>query len=257
MSRRTNNEASLQDIQNSINQLATNTNNAISDLAAQVQALAAAASANAANLQQLQLNQQQAGGQGAPQATVTFATSPGTSNQSVVINYGTRYGMALYDMGIKPLFDSEETKFDLENEGALNFEKAVERRAKNMGWYDDQQGILTFNVDGEDLDLLSDYGRIESDAIKTQSEPVFMHNGAKRNARAAQNNDMMQTMLFDSLTTNAQTRVAVFKDEYEFANGGNPEKKIIVAAALYKVIMKLTTLDTKNTDKALRISIII
>eukprot|EP00956_Cyclotella_meneghiniana_P000598 scaffold658_cov52-Cyclotella_meneghiniana.AAC.1 len=96
MSRRPNQEASLQDIQNSINQLATNTNNAISDLAAQVQALAAAASANAANLQQLQQNQQQlqqnqqqlqqnqqqAGAQGAPQAAVTFAISPGTSNQS-------------------------------------------------------------------------------------------------------------------------------------------------------------------------------
>ena len=220
MSRRPQNEASLQDIQNSINQLATNTNNAISDLAAQVQALAAAASANAANLQQLQQNQQQlqqnqqqAGAQGAPQAAVNFAISPGTSNQSDVIDYGTRYGMALYDMGIKPLYDSEETKFDLDNEGALNFEKAIERRAKNMGWYDSQQGILTFNVDGEDLDLLADYGRIELDAIKTQSEPVFMHNGAKRNARAAQNNDMMQVMLFDSLTQNAQTRVAVFKDE--------------------------------------------
>eukprot|EP00956_Cyclotella_meneghiniana_P031708 scaffold84058_cov48-Cyclotella_meneghiniana.AAC.1 len=79
-----------------------------------------------------------------------------------------------------------------------------------------------------------------------------MHNGAKRNARAAQNNDMMQVMLFDSLTQNAQTRVAVFKDEYEFEDGGTPVKKIIVAAALYKVIMKLTTLDTKITDKALR-----
>ena len=238
------NQTSIQDIQN-----------AIGDLAAQVQALAAAAAANAANQQQMQqqlqqLQQQQAGG--GAQATVTFSTTPGTSNQANIIDYGTRYGMALYDMGTKPLFDSEEDKFNLDNDESLNFEKAVERRARAMGWYHAQQGILTFTVDGESLDLITDYGRIDIGEIKTQSEPIYLATGALKNQRAAQNNDMMHTMLLDSLTKAAKTRVQVFKDEYEFGDGGTPEVKVIVAAALYKIIMRLTTLDTKSTNKALR-----
>ena len=258
-------EASLQDIQNSINALATNTNNAIGDLANQVQALAAAASAQQQNQQALQQQVQQMAQQqqqqqqqpaNQPATTVTFATTPGTSNQANIIDYATRYGMALYDMGTKSLYDSDDSKFDLKNEEALNFEKDVERRAKAMGWYHSAEGILTFTVGTETIDLLSDYGRIDLDEIKTQSEPIYLASGAKSSTRAAQNNDMMQTMLFESITKEAKTRVEVFKDEYEFSDAGTPAKKIIVAAALYKVIMRLTTLDTKSTNKALRDTIL-
>eukprot|EP00956_Cyclotella_meneghiniana_P020107 scaffold35036_cov36-Cyclotella_meneghiniana.AAC.1 len=204
-------------------------------------------------LQQLQQQQQPAGG--GAQATVTFSTTPGTSNQANIIDYGTRYGMALYDMGTKPLFDSEEDKFDLDNDESLNFEKAVERRARAMGWYHAQQGILTFTVDGESLDLVTDYGRIDIGEIKTQSEPIYLATGALKNQRAAQNNDMMHTMLLDSLTKAAKARVQVFKDEYEFGDGGTPEVKVIVAAALYKIIMRLTIIALEALlDKNLKLT---
>ena len=82
-------EASLQDIQNSINALATNTNNAIGDLANQVQALAAAASAQQQNQQALQqqvqqMAQQQQQPANQPATTVTFATTPGTSRELAI-----------------------------------------------------------------------------------------------------------------------------------------------------------------------------
>ena len=49
----------------------------------------------------------------------------------------------------------------------------------------------------------------------------------------------------------AQDQIAIYRSEYEVQ--GNPNgDKFILAPALWKVIMRLTTLDTKMTNKALR-----
>jgi hypothetical protein len=44
----------------------------------------------------------------------------------------------------------------------------------------------------------------------------------------------------------------VYKDEYLLDDGSGNNKKIVLATAYYKIIMRLTTLDTKLTNRALR-----
>jgi hypothetical protein len=50
----------------------------------------------------------------------------------------------------------------------------------------------------------------------------------------------------------AKEQIAVYKDEYMLSDGNNPSKLVGNAAALYKIVMRLTTLDTKSSNKTLR-----
>jgi Icc-related predicted phosphoesterase len=88
--------------------------------------------------------------------------------------------------------------------------------------------------------------------IQDQSKPWYEVTGAQVNRRAAQNNAQILEMLMNSITQSAKNQVQVYEDEYLLSNAGTPEKKVGNAAALYKVIMRLTTLDTKSTNKSLR-----
>jgi hypothetical protein len=181
----------------------------------------------------------------------TFATTPGTHQATAIIDYSTRTGTALYEQASESLYEDEE-KFDLQNEKAPAFVREVKARAEKMGWTNDTQGITTYQVDGENVDLIENYGLIPMNEIQDQSKPWYEVTGAKVNQRAAQNNAQMFEMLMSSLTQSAKNQVQVYKDEYLLSNAGTPDKKVGNAAALYKVIMRLTTLDTKSTNKSLR-----
>jgi hypothetical protein len=56
----------------------------------------------------------------------------------------------------------------------------------------------------------------------------------------------------NSISSTAKDQVAVYKDEYMLSDGNVPAKLVENGPALYKIIMRLTTLDTKSTNKALR-----
>lgn len=185
----------------------------------------------------------------APAPTATFAATPGTHNVTNIIDYSSRTGTALYQDGTKSLYDEDE-KFDLQAAKATSFIKKMQARAQKMGWDDSTQGILTYQVDGQDIDLLEHYGRIEMSIIRDQSKPWYETTGAKKQQRAAQNNAMMFEALSNSLTEAATNQVQAYEDEYMLDDTtGN---KVGNAAALYKVIMRCTTLDTLSTNKALR-----
>lgn len=188
----------------------------------------------------------------ATNTTTTYAATPGTSKVDDLIDYSTRYGAGLYEDGSKALYESEGDKFDLDNAKVTSFVRDVQDRAHNMGWDGQNQGITNFTVNGSNIDIIEDYGRIDIADIQTQSEPFYLSTGAKFHQRASQNNEMMAKMLKESLTKSAKDQVAVYKNEYELTDGATPPKKVILAPALYKVIMRLTTLDNKSTNKALR-----
>jgi hypothetical protein len=57
---------------------------------------------------------------------------------------------------------------------------------------------------------------------------------------------MFYKMLRNSLTESAKNQVAVYKDEYLLDDGSGNNKKIVLATAYYKIIMRLTTLDTTS-----------
>lgn len=193
-----------------------------------------------------------AGTGGTAAAAPAFATSPATANVDALIDYSTKYGFSIYEQGIKSLYDGEENAFDLDNDKVTAFQRDVNDRAELMGWDSTTQGIITYVVNGSNINIIHDYGQIELDEIISQSEPFYLHNGANHDKRAAQNNAMMAKMLRNSLTPSARNQVALYKKEYELDDGSGTNKKIILAPAYYKIIMRLTTLDTKMTNQALR-----
>jgi hypothetical protein len=130
--------------------------------------------------------------------------------------------------------------------------REVKARAEKMGWTNETQGVTTYQVDGENINLIKNYGLIPMSEIQDQSKPWYEVTGVQVNQCAAQNNTQIFEMLMNSITQSAKNQVQVYKDEYLLSNAGTPEKKVGNAAALYKVIMRLTTLDTKSTNKSLR-----
>lgn len=186
-----------------------------------------------------------------PAPTVTFSNTPGTFEADKLIDYSSRTGTALFQDGVKSLYD-DETKFDLNNERVMNFIDKVKARVGKMGWNHATQGITTYQVNGQDVDLIQNYGLIELQEIQDQSKPWYEHNGAQINQRAAQNNTQFFEMLMNSLSETSIAAIKVYENEYMLDDGSNTNKVVGNAAALYKVIMKCTVLDTKATNKALR-----
>jgi hypothetical protein len=106
-----------------------------------------------------------------------LATTPGTHTVANIIDYSTRTGTALYEQGIKRLYEDEE-KFNLQNEKAPVFIRDVKLRVEKMGWDHDVQGITTYLVDNERVDLIENYGLIPMREIQDQFKPWYEHNGA-------------------------------------------------------------------------------
>ena len=228
------------------------TADAIQTLANQMIALTNALNTTQQQLQDL-INANAAAGAPPAPAAVAFAETPAKADPTAILDYTSKYGLAVYNYGKSSLYDEGTAKFDLDREKASRFEKDIKARVESMGWDHPIQGITTYtDSDGTSLNIIEDYGRISQEEIEDQAKPIYLTTGAKSSARAAQNNYMMSVMLMNSITPEAKTQVEVFKNEYEFSDGGVPGKQVTVAAALYKVIMKLTTMDDKSTNTALR-----
>ena len=97
---------------------------------------------------------------------VTFALSPGTTNPDQLIDFSTRTGQALYDTGRAKLMDDESEKFDLKVTQVVRFQEMLRTRSAVMGWTNPSQGITTYQINGRNCDLISEYGQISYDAIK-------------------------------------------------------------------------------------------
>ena len=138
---------------------------------------------------------------------VAFALSPGTTNPDQLIDYSTRTGQTLYDTGKSKLMDDEEDKFDLKVTQVVRFQEMLQARSEIMGWTNRAQGIVTYQVDGRDMNLILEDGQIPYDDLKLQSQTYWKHDGAKKRQRAAQNNDMMTKCILLSLTEAARDQL--------------------------------------------------
>ena len=155
----------MEDLQNSI----TNLNEQMTALLAAIQPLLAGAAAPPAAAAP--------GAAPAPVPTVTFALTPGTTNPEQLIDYSTRTGQTLYDTGKSKLMDDESEKFDLKVTQVVRFQEMLQARCEMMGWTNPNQGIVTYQVAGRNLNLISEYGQIPYDEIKTQSQAYWKHDG--------------------------------------------------------------------------------
>jgi hypothetical protein len=135
-----------------------------------------------------------------------------------LIDHSTRTGQSLYDTGRAKLMDDEAKKFDLKVTQVVRFQEMLRSRSEIMGWTNLSQGITTYLVNGRSYDLISEYGQIPYDAIKTQSEVYWKYGGAKTNQRAAQNNEMMAKCILASLTDAGKDQLLVAKHSWMISN---------------------------------------
>ena len=114
--------------------------------------------------------------------------------------------------------DAEEDKFDLKVTQVVRFQEMLQARSDIMGWTDPSQGIITYQVNGRATNLISEYGQIPYEELKTQSETYWKHDGVKKRQRAAQNNDMMTRCTLASLTESAQDQLLIAKHGWTFSD---------------------------------------
>lgn len=175
-------------------------------------------------------------------APVVFAENPGRYDVEAIINFQTRLGTTIYDQGVKAL----TKEFDMKPESTVVFLQAFQARCTEIGWSEGSKNITKFtNANGTVIDLVTQYGQIDSATLKTQCERFAKLGGADYGTRATQNNHMMSLCLSNTLTKDATARLSPYRAEYTFDGK-------IYAPLLFKIIMRLATIDSVATTEALR-----
>jgi hypothetical protein len=115
-----------------------------------------------------------------------------------------------------------------------------------MGWNQGAQGITILqNSAGINIDIIKAYGQIDEVTLKTRCDIFCRAGGANYQTSAAQNNHMMAQCLKSSLTPAALARLEPYQAQYTFDG-------IEYAPLMYKIIMRLATINSVVTTKTLR-----
>jgi hypothetical protein len=115
-----------------------------------------------------------------------------------------------------------------------------------MGWNQGPLNITKFiNSSNVVVDIAKSYGQINKATLKAGCEAFCDAAGASYWTRAAQNNHMMAQCLKKSLTIAALVRLKPYQSQYLF-NG------MEYRPLMYKIIMRLATINSVATTEALR-----
>jgi hypothetical protein len=115
-----------------------------------------------------------------------------------------------------------------------------------MGWNKGTTQINTFaNCDGTPLDLIKCYGQINGATLKIACKRFCKAGEADAESCAKQNNTMMAVCLASSLMAEAQARLLTYRNKYTFDS-------VEYAPLLYKIIMRLATIDSVATMQTAR-----
>ena len=203
----------------------------INQLQAQVTALQAAPAAPAA----------------AAAARVVFADSPQMIGVDNIIDYSKKLGKDIYKKGCSALGDKALMDgFNMTPNKTAVFVEAFERKAKSMGWSTGTKQITTFvNSSGVSISIIKNYGQINLVTLNTACERFCKAGEVDAKSRAKQNNTMMVNCLANSLSLAAKVRLLTYRKEYTFDG-------VEYAPVMYKVIMRLATIDSITTTKTLR-----
>jgi hypothetical protein len=126
------------------------------------------------------------------------------------------------------------------------FVESLTRRATAMGWNTGSKQITTFtNRSGKAVDIIKEYGQIDEVTLKTACEHFCKAGEGDAESRAKQNNIMLAVCLGKSLTAEAQARLLTYRSKYTFDG-------VEYAPLMYKIIMRLATIDTHATTQVLR-----
>jgi hypothetical protein len=188
--------------------------------------------------------------QAAPAAAATpvvFTDMPQMLGVDDLIDYSTKRGQLIYNQGCKALGDKALTSgFNMISNETVVFAKAFQRHANAMGWTKETKQIRTFtNCDGKSIDIIKNYGHINQATLKTACEQFCKAGEIDSQSCAKQNNTMMSDCLSNSLSMEAKVRLLTYRNDYTF-NG------VEYAPLLYKIIMRLATIDSIATTQTLR-----
>jgi hypothetical protein len=108
------------------------------------------------------------------------------------------------------------------------------------------QQIINFtNAAESTINIIYQYGQIDTATLQAQCKVFCKNTGALFQARARQNNTMMSECNMKTLTPAARVRLLPFQGDYKIDN-------VIYASLLHKKIMALTKIDSVATTRTLR-----
>lgn len=179
--------------------------------------------------------------------TIVFADTPQSLDVENVIDYGTKRGSEIFKQGCAALDDKSLTEgFNMTADQVVIFVEALQRRCKEMGWDKGSKNITSFlNRDGVAVDIIKNYGQVDEASLRTACARFCSAAGVDSQSRARQNNTMMSICLGKSLSAEAQTRLLTYRKDFIIEG-------VECAPLMYKVIMRLATIDSVATTKALR-----
>jgi hypothetical protein len=188
--------------------------------------------------------------QAAPVAAATpvvFADTPQMLGVKDLIDYSTKRGQLIYKQGCKALDNKALTNgFNMIPNETVIFVEAFQRHADAMGWTKGTKQITTFtNHDGKSIDIIKNYGQINEATLKTACERFCKAGEVDSQSRAKQNNKMMSNCLSNSLSMEAKVRLLTYQNNYTFDG-------VEYDPLIYKVIMRLATIDLIATTQTLR-----
>jgi hypothetical protein len=164
-----------------------------------------------------------------------------------LIDYSTKRGSSIDEQGCKTLDDKALTDgFGMIPDQTVVFVESLSRRTTAMGWNAGSRQITTFiNCSGKAVDIIKEYGQIDEVTLKTVCERFCKAGEADTESLAKQNNGMLAVCLGKSLTAEAQARLLTYRNEYTSIG-------VEYAPLMYKIIMRLATIDTVATMQVLR-----
>jgi hypothetical protein len=182
----------------------------------------------------------------APTAVV-FAKTPQTMEVDNLIDYLMKRGAEIYEQGCAPLDDKSLTEgFNMTPDQTVTFVKAFQQCSTKMGWNAGTKGITSFaNRDSNTTNIIKSYGQIDEVTLRTACECFCKAGKADAKSRARQNNTMMGICLLKLLTAEPQAHLLTYRKDYLI-------NEVECAPLMYKVIMRLATIDSVATTQALR-----
>lgn len=174
------------------------------------------------------------------QENVPFALTPAIAIQGV-INYNKTSGRKMYSGAIAKL---DEELYDCKPDGLYQFLQALNSRAQDIGWSNDD-GILMIPGDAKSDNpvlyyLIDNYGVISLAQIR-----AFEATYLRGQNRAAQDTYMLYKCLMNSISKEGKLKILIWKNQYTIDSN-------VSGNLLLKVIIRESHLDTNATTATIR-----
>lgn len=141
-------------------------------------------------------------------------------------------------------------KYNLGHVGLVVFVRELQDRACTRGWSICAQNITHYlNAGGGEVHIITAYGLIDDQTLKTATNPLVLLVGAEYEMRKSNNNARIKCCLMVTLTDDAEAKVIAFRNEFEHVENN---QTFTSSPLVLKTMMRLATLDIKVTSETLR-----